>query len=158
MVLVLLGVVLAVAFPRIEIFFSGTYLKSASRRLVGTIRYLHDRAASSGKRFWLCYDLDENAYWIEEENAEGEAEEINTVLGRRENLPRGITFLDVITRQGEINSGQTCTLFLPTGYITKSIIHLQNEQEEGQTLVLKGTRGRVMVYEGYIEEAESEDR
>jgi len=135
-----------------EGFLSGGYLKSTSRRLVGTIRYLHDRSATTGKRLRLCYDLDEDEYWIEEENEEGEFEEVKTVLGRREALPEGISFLDVITPEGKINSGQTLTLFFPKGYVTKSIIHLQNEKKEVQTLLVKGTMGQVIVYAGYVEE------
>ncbi len=151
-VLIVLAAVLTITFPRMEAFFSGSYLKSTSRRLIGTIRYLHDRSATTGKRLRLCYDLDENKYWIEEENEEGEFEEVKTVLGRREALPEGIKFLDIIIPEGKISSGQTFTLFFPKGYVTKSIIHLQNEKEEVQTLLIKGTMGQVMVYEGYVEE------
>jgi len=151
-VLVVLSAILVIAFPRMEGFLSGGYLKSTSRRLVGTIRYLHDRSATTGKRLRLCYDLDEDEYWIEEENEEGEFEEVKTVLGRREALPEGISFLDVITPEGKINSGQTLTLFFPKGYVTKSIIHLQNEKKEVQTLLVKGTMGQVIVYAGYVEE------
>lgn len=151
-VLVILAAVLTITFPRMEAFFSGSYLKSSTRRLVGTIRYLHDRSATTGKRLRLCYDLDEDEYWIEEENEEGEFEELKTVLGRREALPEGISFLDIITPEGKMNSGQTFTLFFPKGYVTKSIIHLQNEKREVQTLLVKGTMGQVMVYEGYVEE------
>ena len=155
-VLIVLGAVLVIAFPRMEAFFSGGYLKSATRRLVGTVRYLHDRSATTGKRFRLCYDLDRNEYWIEEENEEGEFEEVRTILGRRETLPEGISFLDVITPEGKMNSGQTFTLFFPKGYVTRSIIHLKNEKEEVQTLLLKGTMGQVTVYEGYVEEESGE--
>ena len=155
-VLVVLAAVLTITFPRMEAFFSGSYLKSTSRRLIGTIRYLHDRSVTTGKRLRLCYDLDENDYWIEEENEEGEFEELKTVLGRKEALPEGIKFLDIITPEGKINSGQTLTLFFPKGYVTKSIIHLQNEKEEVQTLLVKGTMGQVTVYKGYVEEEESE--
>jgi len=151
-VLVVLSAVLVIAFPRMEAFFAGGYLRSTTRRLVGTIRYLHDRSVTTGKRLRLCYDLDENEYWIEEENEEGEFEELKTVLGKREALPEGITFLDIITPEGKMNSGQTFTLFFSKGYVTKSIIHLQNEKEEVQTLLVKGSMGRVMVYKGYVEE------
>ena len=151
-VLVVLSVVSVVAFPRMEAFLSGGYLKSTTRRLIGTIRYLHDRSATTGKRLSLWYDLDENEYWIEEENEEGEFEEVKTVLGRKEVLPEGIKLLDIITPEGKINSGQTFTIFFPKGYVTKSIIHLQNEKEEVQTLLIKGSMGQVMVYEGYVEE------
>jgi len=151
-VLIVLSAILVITFPRMEAFFAGGYLRSTSRRLVGNIRYLHDRSATTGKRYHLCYNLDENEYWIEEENEEGEFEELKTVLGKREALPEGITFLDIVTPEGKINSGQTLTLFFPKGYVTKSIIHLQNEKEEVQTLLLKGTMGQVMVYEGYVEE------
>jgi len=153
-VLIVLSAILVIAFPRMEAFFSGGYLKSTSRRLIGTIRYLYDRSATTGKRLRLCYDLDENEYWIEEENEEGEFEELKTVLGRKETLPEGIKFLDIITPEGKINSGQTFTFFSPKGYVTKSSIHLQNEKEEVQTLLVKGTMGQVMVYKGYVEEEE----
>ena len=155
-VLIVLSAILVITFPRMEAFFSGGYLKSTARRLVGTIRYLHDRSATTGKRLHLCYDLDENEYWVEEENEEGEFEESKTVLGRKETLPEGIKFLDIITPEGKINSGQTFTFFSPKGYVTKSSIHLQNEKEEVQTLLVKGTMGQVMVYKGYVEEEESE--
>lgn len=151
-VLVVLSAVLVITFPRMDGFLSGRYLKSTSRRLIGTIRYLHDHSATTGKKYRLCYDLDENEYWIEGGNEEEEFEESKTVLGRREALPEGIEFLDVITPEGKINSGQTFTLFFPKGYVTKSIIHLKNEKEEVLTLLLKGSMGQVTVYEGYIEE------
>lgn len=174
-IIIILSVASVVVIPKLKGLIGGGNLKSSARRLVGTITYVHDQAATTGRKYRLCYDLDTNEYWVarlerrEAPAARGEPRlrrgaasqtetsdftELKTALGKRKKLLEGIFFLDVITYpEGKVNQGYTYTEFSPKGFNEKCTIHLQNEAEETCTLLIKNLTGRVKIYDHYVEES-----
>ncbi|MCD5390667.1 prepilin-type N-terminal cleavage/methylation domain-containing protein [candidate division NPL-UPA2 bacterium] len=165
-VLVILGVVVSLAFPRLEGVFSGSYLRSSARRLAGMIRWTKSQAAVSGREHWLYYDLERGEYWMAEtrhekcspsgakalpfrgEGEEGFLETSNELGGRRALLP-GIKFQNVITQEnGRVSEGLASTWFSPQGLVEETTIHLMNEKGEEISILIKGLAGKVKIHEG----------
>ena len=163
-VIIILSVTAAVVIPRLGGLIRGGNLKSSARKLTGTITYVHDQAATIGRRYRLYYDLDTNEYWVARlegrgspraasQTEAGEFIELKTVLGKRKRLLKGISFLDIIIYpEARVNQGYTYIEFSPKGFVEKCTIHLKNEGEEICTLLIKSLTGRVRIYDGYVEE------
>lgn len=163
-VIVILSVVSIIVIPRLGGLIGGGNLFSSARRLAGTITYVHDQAATTGRRYRLYYDLDTDEYWIARlerrsspgaasQTEEGEFVELKTVMAKRKRLLPGISFLDVIIHpEGKLNQGYTYTEFSPKGFAEKCTIHLENEDAQICTLMIKSLTGRVRFYDGYVEE------
>ncbi len=146
-VLVILGVVAAVALPRLGGVFFDSALRSSARRLVGMIRYTQSRAALSGREYRLYYDLDKGEYWLAvkgEENFEEEGAEEK----KRRYLLEGVRFQHIITRsEGRVSGGIVSTWFSPQGWVEGTSIHLQDEKGEELSILIKGPVGRVRIIE-----------
>ena len=126
-VITIIGILYAVASSA----FQRTYkvnLKSAARRMVGTIRYSFDQAALSRRVHRLVLDVDEKKYWVEslassgslfqdslkksdeqvtkedkqkkqEEQPEINFQKLTSNFGSEFDLPKGVIFRDVITER-----------------------------------------------------------
>jgi prepilin-type N-terminal cleavage/methylation domain-containing protein len=146
-VLVILGVMAAVAFPRLEGFFHDGCLRGSARHLVGMIRYAQSQAALSGREYRLYYDLDKGRYWIVRETEEvlegGDADK--TV---RRYLLEGVRFQSIITQgKGRITEGVTSSWFSPRGWVEETTIYLEDEEGEELSIFIKGPIGRVRILE-----------
>jgi type II secretion system protein H len=147
-VLVILGVTAAVAFPMVEGIFPNGYLRSSARRLVGMIRYAQSQAALSGKESLLYYDLDKGEYWIVREGKEDFEGEGADEAGKRY-LLEGVRFHSIITAgRGKISEGVASSRFSPRGWVEETTIYLQNEKGEKLSILIKGPVGRVRILEG----------
>jgi general secretion pathway protein H len=156
LVLFVIGLVLAVMFPKLAGFGRGD-LKQASRHLIRTIQVLVDRAEATKRLYRLNYDLERQEYWATVlqpvTNEAGEFVPVNSVLLKKVALPDPIRFSDVVTlRQGKITEGEAYTQFYPSGLVERTLFHLTDEkQEETVTLIVQPLTGRVKVLEGYVE-------
>src|SRR3990172_3164096 len=89
-VIFLVGIFLLVAVPKFE-DITEVNIKSASRRLSGTIRYLYSEAAFKKKVYKLAFDIDRNEYWIEVLDGNEFVIPNDPFLGRKQ-LPTGVYF------------------------------------------------------------------
>lgn len=152
-VIFLVGAFVFIAVPKIR---SGTEInvKSASRNLGGTIRYLYNEAAFKKNIYRLVFDIDRGEYWVEVLN--GNEYVVSTeYLHKKRSLPGGVHFKDVVTertlgRSSLDNSGEFI-LFLPTGFVEPAVIHLVTDNEDYYTLETKPYTGGIRVYDEYVE-------
>jgi general secretion pathway protein H len=157
LVLFVIGLVLAVSFPKIAGLGRGD-LRQTSRHLIRTVQILVDRAEATKKLYRLNYDLERQEYWatvlqpVSEEA--GEFVPVNSALLKRVALPDPIRFKDVVTlRQGKITEGEAYTQFYSSGLVERTLFHITDEdQGESLTLIIQPLTGRVKVLEGYVEE------
>ncbi|HEY4484734.1 MAG TPA: prepilin-type N-terminal cleavage/methylation domain-containing protein [Nitrospiria bacterium] len=154
-VLLILAMVSALAFPLIY-KMSADDLKSSSRHLIRTIRYLNDRAATTKKLYRLNYQIDRGEYWVTEQTGPGLFAASETVVFRRGALPRSVRFVDVVALNQKTALGEGHTDFYPVGRIDKTLIHLKDKNDRELTLIINPVTGRVKVYEGYWEETDRE--
>ena len=150
-VLLILGVVAALAFPTLH-SLSSSDLKFSARHLVRTVYYLADRAAARKTVYRLNYDLEQQTYWATVRSATGEFVPLDSVVLVRTHLPKTVQFKDVATlHHGKVTLGKAYTDFYSVGRLDKTVIHLQDQDEKTLTLVFNPVTGRVKVLEGYVE-------
>jgi len=157
-VVLLIGLIVSIAFPRFGGILPQRRLEKTVNMLIGTIKQVHNRAATSKKIYRLNYKLNyhinlkEDEFWVTYLGEGNEEIEDTSILSRKKKLPDGITFKDITTQyNGKIIEGATSTLFLPTGLIENTTIHLRDRDEKIFTLIIKPLTGRVVVEEGYVE-------
>ncbi|MEP6600558.1 MAG: prepilin-type N-terminal cleavage/methylation domain-containing protein [Nitrospirota bacterium] len=145
----LLGLVLAVALPRVGVVST---MPSSSRHMIGTIQSLFTAAASSKKTYRLYFDLDQQAYWAMVLTTDGDRLPTDPSLARRESLPSGIRFRDVSTFQhGKTTSGKVFVQFFPGGRMEPAVIHLSDRNESAMTLWTNPLTGAVQTADGLLE-------
>ncbi|MCZ6864855.1 MAG: type II secretion system protein [Candidatus Dadabacteria bacterium] len=152
-VILIIGAFFFVAVPKFQ-DLTEVNLKSASRNLSATIKYLYNEAAFKKNIYRLAFDLENGEYWIEtlqgnEYRASGDSSH------KRRKLPTGVYFKDVITERSlgrnPLTDEKDFILFLPTGFVEPAVIHLYTDSERYYTLVTKPYTGGTKVYDEYVE-------
>ena len=153
-VLLILVVLLAFLTPKFR-DLTEYQIKSSSRRLAGTIKYLFDEAAIRHNYYRLNYDLKKGEYWVTYLDEAKEFKEDPSVLSSRVRLPGNIHFEDIVTQhRGKVYEGETFTQFFPNGWVEETIIHLGDKRERHYSLLVMPLTGRVRIYDRYVEFAE----
>ncbi len=156
-VIVIIGVILALTLPEIR-DLTEIQLRSHSRRLAGTIRYLFNQSAFKGNAYCILrIDQDKGEYWPEicqedKENPEQWVCQSDTsILGQKVRLPENLSFSDIyINGQKVIADEPVPIFFLPQGYVDPAFIHLQDNRERTYTLRIFPFSGRVRIYDEYV--------
>ena len=157
-VIMLISAFVFIALPKIK---SGTEIniKSASRNLSGTIRYLYNEAAFKKNIYRLVFDIDRGEYWVEVLN-DNEYVVSTDYLHKKRTLPGGVHFKDVITERSigrsSLDDSGEFILFLPTGFVEPAVIHLVTDNEDYYTLETKPYTGGTRVYDEYVEPMRNE--
>ena len=151
-VVFLLGAFFSVAMPRV-FKTDDMSLRSASRGLVTTIRYLYSKSIFEKRIYKLSFDIDAGEYWAEALEGNQFRSEEDPGYGRRK-LPNGVFFSDIQTErtQGKVGSGRDAfILFLPTGIVDSAVIHLRTGKDNFFTLSTNPYTGATKVYDEYVE-------
>lgn len=151
-VVFLLGAFFSVAMPRV-FKTDDMSLRSASRGLVTTIRYLYSKSIFEKRIYKLSFDIDAGEYWAEALEGNQFRSEEGPGYGRRK-LPNGVFFSDIQTErtQGKVGSGRDAfILFLPTGIVDSAVIHLRTGKDNFFTLSTNPYTGATKVYDEYVE-------
>lgn len=151
-VVVILSSFLLVAVPRLDNFTEGN-LKSGSRNLSTTIRYLYSEAAFKKKIHKLAFDIDEAEYWVEVLEVDEYEVSTDPFLKKRK-LPNNVSFKDIVTLRslGISTEGKDeFILFLPSGFVEPVVIHLESNSGDVYTLATKPYTGATAVFDEYKE-------
>jgi type II secretory pathway pseudopilin PulG len=153
-VVVLLGIAIAIVMPRLSRAMFASDIKLATRQFAALVQVTRDRAVRTHQlQYRLNYDLKEGELWVTYVARNGEVVEDKRTLTRRRRWPGEIRLVDVITQfRGRREKDQELfTVFLPSGYIDRTLLHLTDGEVEF-TLVIDPLTGRIARYEGFIEE------
>lgn len=152
-VLAIIGMVMALVFPRLPSSESEN-LKVSARTLASTLRYLQDRAATGRTTYYLLMDPGtENIKVLEAAADDSEKEPGDTLLQERP-IKEGIQVADVvIPRLGKVKEGQLRLTVGMGGLRDFVIIHLRSSDGNFWTVMAFPSSGKVKIYEGYQEEA-----
>lgn len=147
-VLFLIGLFSALLIPRLDRFGQGE-LDASARRLRGTIRFIFNEAALTGREHRLTYDLERGTYRATILRPGGELVELQGP-GREARLPAGVRFQDLTLRgRGTFSTGEITMRVHPTGWLEETVIHLQDESGAQRTLRLAPLSGIADIYQGY---------
>ena len=152
-VLIIVGVILSITFPRVLNQFFYTNLESGARRLSGSISYTQHLAVTKGISHRIYYNLEDGSYWIKEVSTTEDNVELNEgIVDKKANLPEGVIFLDITTPRGKMsNTGISYTEFLPKGTGESSAIHIASGEGKVITVEVKGYMVRPRLKDGYSE-------
>lgn len=150
-VLIIVGIVLSITFPRVLNQFFYTNLESGARRLSGSISYAQHLSVTKGISHRIYYNLEYGSYWIKEVSAEQDSlESGENIVEKKSNLPEGVIFLDITTPRGNMsNTGISYTEFLPKGTGESSTIHIASGEGKIVTIEVKGYMVRPRIKDGY---------
>ena len=149
-VVVLIGLVLTLAVPRLRNALLTDNLKGAARKMISIINNLRNEAIRDQRDYFLHLDLDVNKFWVSYGSMTDEERAVASEEGS--NFPGDIHIDDIwIKGKGKMVRGATRIRFTRRGYTQKSAIHLSSEDGRELTLVLSPFLGKVKVINKYLE-------
>ncbi|MDD5595492.1 MAG: hypothetical protein PHY94_04510 [Candidatus Omnitrophica bacterium] len=136
-VIIIIGIASAVAFPRFKNTFEGFELKNFAGDIYFLSRYLQDSAISQGKTYYLAINTDNGQLQaLTMENAQ-----FKNIAGKFAKVyaaPRGIEIsLDPAVDQG--------VYFYPDASTDKATIIFTNQKNDKLSLIFSGVSGGIQV-------------
>ena len=152
-VLAIIGMVLMLVMPRLP-SSEQENLKVSARSLSSTLRYMQDRAATSGTTYYLRMEPGTDSVKVLEAAADGgEKEPLDPLLQKRP-VKEGIVVADgMIPRLGKLTDGQVRLVVGNGGLRDPVVIHLRSPDDKFWTVMAFQASGKVKIYDGYQEEA-----
>lgn len=148
LVITIIGVAIAVVFPRFS-GFGDTYVKADASRVSALVRYLYQAAATRKVYYRLWFDMEKGAIRVEySKNGTDYTEEGDSSL-RRLKLRDGVDMEDIVVPElGKVNTGEVAVIFSPAGSVEPFTLHLK-ASEKSLTLYFNPYSGIVKITEGY---------
>jgi prepilin-type N-terminal cleavage/methylation domain-containing protein len=153
-VLGMLGIMLVITVPRFRQALVTNELKSATRKIIGLVDGLRDKAIRENKDYLLHIDFEENRFWV----AEADVTEEERILAKDKGfvLPPDVKVIDVwLMSRGKQAAGEIAIRFNRKGYVEKSVIHLGEGEGDRMSLVLAPFLGDVKTYDTYVDMEDS---
>ena len=124
-------------------------LNYSARRLSGTIKYLFNESALTGREHRLIYNLDHNTYRARIVEADGEIIDLPG-LGKEATLAGEVSFRDVqLPGRGTFTSGEVTIQIYPSGWLEETGVHLEDGSGNVLTLHVMPLTGTSEIFEGY---------
>ncbi len=148
-VVLLIGMMLFLAVPRVRDTLLNDDLKAAARRMIGAAQELRNESVREQTDYVLHLDLDPPAFWSASSDTTAEKRaELRKAATR---LPEGIRIMDVRQADGAKKSeGEVAIRFFRRGYAEPAVIHLAKD-DRVLTLVLNPFLQSVTVHEKYVD-------
>lgn len=151
-VMVIISMVMLLVIPRLP-SSDQENLKISARTLASTIRYVQERAATSGTAYYLALAPGTESVKIVEIGADRSAKEPTDPLLQKPAIKEGIIVTDVeIPRLGKISDGQLRVDVGNAGVQDFVTIHLRSAGGQFWTVMVIPSSGKVKAFEGYHEE------
>ena len=148
-VIVLMGVILALAVPSTRDVLTGDNLKKASRQLIGVEKKLRVEAIRDQIDYILCFDIPNVAYWVVASDMTPEKQD--EIKKRPQHLPSGVVILDIVGEDNKKQSADEVRIkFGKKNICSPSVIHLGYE-EDRMTMVINPFLGVTDVYDKYVD-------
>jgi prepilin-type N-terminal cleavage/methylation domain-containing protein len=154
-VVLLIGMMLLIAVPRVRDTLLNDDLKAASRQIIGASRELRNEAVREQVDFILQLDLNQPGFWTYSADTTGEKRsELRKGAIR---FPEGIRIAGVRhPEEVRKTEGEASVRFFRKGYVEPTVVHLMKE-DRIFTLVFNPFLPTVSFYERYIDFIFSED-
>lgn len=121
----------------------------SARRLSGTIKYLFNESALTGREHRLIYNLDRGTYRARIVEADGEIVDLSG-SGKETSLTGDVRFRDVqLPGRGTFTSGEVTVRIYPTGWIEETGVHFKADSGKEMTLRVMPLTGTSEIIEGY---------
>jgi prepilin-type N-terminal cleavage/methylation domain-containing protein len=148
-VIVLMGVMLALAVPSTRDVLTGDNLKKASRQLIGMVNKLRVEAVRDQMDYILCLDIPNSAYWVFASDMTPEKQD--EIKKRPQHLPSGVVILGIVGENNKKQSADEARIkFGKKNICSPFVIHLAYE-EDRMTMVINPFLGVTDVYDKYVD-------
>ncbi|MHB8829791.1 MAG: pilus assembly FimT family protein [Syntrophales bacterium] len=154
-VVLLIGMMLLVAVPRVRDAVLSDGLKTATRRLVGAARELKNEAIREQVDYLLHLDLAHPGFWVY--SADTTPEKLAEIRKQASPFAEGVKITDIVWPGGEKQTeGDVEIRFHRQGYVDPAVVHLKKDDREF-TVVFQPFLNAVTVYEKYVDYDFAED-
>ncbi len=154
-VVLLIGIMLLVAVPRVRDTLLNDELKAVTRLLIGSARDLRYESVREQTDYILHIDLNNQAFWSYP--ADTTAEKRAELQKAAVRLPEGVRIADVRQAdEGGRTVGEALIHFFRRGYVEPTILHLAKD-DRSMTLVFNPFLQKMTVYEKYVDYSFDED-
>jgi len=154
-VILLIGMMLLIAVPRVRDTLLNDDLKATTRQLVGAARELRNEAVREQLDYVLQLDLNQPGFWTY--SADTTAEKQAELRKGAVRFPEGIRIADVRQpTEARKTEGEVVIRFFHKGYVAPTVVHLVKE-DRAFTLVFNPFLQAVSVYEKYVDFTFNED-
>lgn len=127
---------------------SGHDVQRSARKLSGTIKYLFNEAALTGRQHQLLYDLDRSFFLAHSLDADGNLLEMGR-WSKKTYLPDQVRFSALqLPGRGRFTTGQVTVRIQPSGWVEETIIQLSNEDDFALTLHVNPLTGSTEIFKG----------
>jgi prepilin-type N-terminal cleavage/methylation domain-containing protein len=148
-VLLLIGMMMLIAVPRVRDVLLHDDLKTATRQIIGVTRELRNNAVREQVDYILRIDLSQPAFWTY--SADATAEKQTEIRERATLFPDGIRIAGFRHfGEGQKVEGEASIRFFRKGYMEPTVIHLA-EDDRTFTLVFNPFLQTVGVFDEYVD-------
>jgi prepilin-type N-terminal cleavage/methylation domain-containing protein len=148
-VVLLIGMMLYFAIPRVQDTLLNDDLKAATRRFIGAVRELRSESVREQTDFILQIDLALPAFWCY--SADTTAEKRSELRKAASRFPEGVRITDIRQANGDKKvDGEVLIRFFRKGVVEPTVVHLAKD-DRAFTLVLNPFLQSVTVYEKYVD-------
>ena len=148
-IIVLAGVIVALAVPSMRDTLTGDNLKKASRQFIGMERKLRGEAVRDQIDYILCLDLSNSTYWVLKSDMTPEKQD--EIKKTPKNLPSNVAILDVVVENNKKKSdGEVRIRFGKNNICSPAVVHLAYE-ENRMTIVINPFLGVTDIYDKYVD-------
>ena len=154
-VVLLIGLMLSLAVPRIRDSLLNDDLNATTRQIVGAAREMRNEAVREQVDYLLHLDLTQHGFWTY--SADTTAEKRAELRKGAVRFPDGIRIADVRQpAEARKTEGEVVIRFFSKGYVAPTVVHLVKE-DRAVTLVFNPFLQAVSVYEKYVDFTFTED-
>jgi prepilin-type N-terminal cleavage/methylation domain-containing protein len=148
-VIILAGVIVALAVPSTRDVLTGDSLKKASRQFIGMERKLRGDAVRDQTDYILCIDLPKAAYWVVTSGMTTEKQD--EIKKSPKHLPADVVIADIVDESNKKKSdGEARIVFRKNNICSPAVIHLSYE-EDNMTIVINPFLGVTDIYDKYVD-------
>lgn len=144
----LIGMLLVAAVPGFRQAVVQDELRSDSRKLIGYIRGVREKTMRDQQPRLLIFDFSENRVFYQPETAGDDKEQESPIL----KLTQEVSLRDLWTKSGgKKDAGRVEVRVSRQGYMDRSVVHLENRDGDGVSLLLFPFSTDIEVRDGYYE-------
>ena len=148
-IIVLAGVIVALAVPSKRDVLTGDSLKKASRQFIGMERKLSGEAVRDQIDYILCVDLPNSAYWVFASDMTPEKQD--EIKKNQKHLPAEVVIADIVDENNKKKfDGEARIVFRKNNICSPAIIHLSYE-EASMTIVINPFLGVTDIFDRYVD-------
>ena len=149
-VMVLIGLTVGFAIPRIRTSLFTSQLKTTARKLTGLIIATGQQARQQQQVFQVRFDPSSNTFYA---HPEGTPLTVETrQRDKRLKVPISVSLVDITSvHGGKQADGELAIRFTARGYVDATLVHLRDEGGDELTLALSPFLGVIRIMAGYLD-------